>query len=135
MITVSLKEVYSLKLLSPRISRHNMSFEIRPGQLVALVRPSGAGKTTITYLISRLYDIDHGIVSIDGHDVREIAIDSLGDLIGIVTQETYLFHTSIRQNLLYVRPEATDEEVIAAAKAAAIHDHIMELDDDYETVV
>lgn len=113
----------------------DISFDIKPGQLAALVGPSGAGKTTITYLIPRLYDVDSGVVEIDGHDVKDIAMASLGELIGVVTQETYLFHTTIRQNLLYVRPEATEEEIIAAAKAAAIHDRIMELDDGYETIV
>lgn len=113
----------------------NISFTIKNGQLAALVGPSGAGKTTITYLIPRLYDADSGSIEIDGYNVKEIAATSLGDLIGVVTQETYLFHTSIRQNLLYVRPDATEEEIIAATKAAAIHDRIMELDDGYETVV
>jgi ATP-binding cassette subfamily B protein len=113
----------------------NISFTIKPGQLAALVGPSGAGKTTITYLIPRLYDVDSGAVEIDGHNVKEIALASLGALIGVVTQETYLFHTSVRENLLYVRPDATEEEIIAATKAAAIHDRIMEFDDGYETIV
>ena len=127
---------YSLTQESqPRMTLHNVSFAIKPGQLAALVGPSGAGKTTMTYLIPRLYDVDCGSVTIDGRDVREISLASLGTLIGVVTQETYLFHTSIRQNLLYVRPDATDEEMVAAAKAAAIHDRIMELDNGYETIV
>jgi ATP-binding cassette subfamily B protein len=119
----------------PQATLSNISFEVKPGQLVALVGPSGAGKTTITYLLPRLYDVDSGAVEIDGFNVKQIATESLGDLIGIVTQETYLFHASIRQNLLYVRPDATDEEMIAAARAAAIHDRIMELDDGYEAIV
>ena len=118
-----------------RATLSNVSFDINPGQLVALVGPSGAGKTTITYLIPRLYDVDRGAIEIDGHNVKEIELASLGTLIGVVTQETYLFHTSIRENLLYVRPDATEEEITAATKAAAIHDRIMELDDGYETVV
>ena len=113
----------------------HVSFDIKPGQLAALVGPSGAGKTTITYLVPRLYDVDSGEVEIDGHDVRDIALESLGDNIGVVTQETYLFHASVRENLLYAREDATEEEMIAAAKAAAIHDRIMELDDGYDTVV
>jgi len=114
---------------------NNISFEIKPGQLAALVGPSGAGKTTITYLVPRLYDVDRGAVEIDGHNVKDIALASLGEIIGVVTQETYLFHASVRENLLYARPDATEEEMIAAAKAAAIHDRIIELDDGYDTTV
>jgi ATP-binding cassette subfamily B protein len=113
----------------------NVDFDIRPGQLAALVGPSGAGKTTITYLVPRLYDVVDGSVSIDGLDVRDATLESLGHVIGVVTQETYLFHQSIRQNLMYGRPDATDEEMVAAAKAAFIHDRIMELSDGYDTVV
>ena len=118
-----------------RITLNDISFDIKPGQLAALVGPSGAGKTTITYLVPRLYDVDSGAVEIDGHNVKDIALASLGELIGVVTQETYLFHASIRENLLYARPNATEEEMIAAARAAAIHDRIMELDDGYDTIV
>jgi ATP-binding cassette subfamily B protein len=119
--------------LRPTLS--HISFEILPGQLAALVGPSGAGKTTITYLVPRLYDVDGGSVEIDGHNVKGVTLNSLGDLIGMVTQETYLFHASVRENLLYARENATEEEMIAAGKAAAIHDRIMELDDGYDTVV
>ncbi len=118
-----------------RPALRHVSFDIKPGQLAALVGPSGAGKTTITYLVPRLYDVDSGSVDIDGHDVRDIALESLGANIGVVTQETYLFHSSVRENLLYAREDATEEEMIAAAKAAAIHDRIMELDNGYDTVV
>src|SRR5579884_2040834 len=118
-----------------RNTLNHVSFTIKPGQLAALVGPSGAGKTTITYLVPRLYDVDNGAVKIDGHNVKDIALDSLSDIIGVVTQETYLFHASIRENLLYARQDATEEEMIAAAKAAAIHDRIMELDDGYDTIV
>lgn len=118
-----------------RPTLNNISFSIQPGQLAALVGPSGAGKTTITYLVPRLYDVDDGAVEIDGHNVKNIALASLGSLVGMVTQETYLFHASIRENLLYARPDATEEEMIAATRAAAIHDRIMELDDGYDTIV
>jgi ATP-binding cassette subfamily B protein len=112
-----------------------IDFEVGPGQLVALVGPSGAGKTTTTYLVPRLYDVDRGRVEIDGHDVRRVTLASLGRIVGFVTQETYLFHSSIRENLRYARPEASDAELEQAARAAAIHDRIMELPDGYDTVV
>src|SRR5438874_390471 len=118
-----------------RTTLNHVSFEIKPGQLAALVGPSGAGKTTISYLVPRLYDVDSGAVEIDGHNVKEIALASLGELIGVVTQETYLFHASIKENLLYARPDATDEEIVATAMAAAIHGRIMELNDGYDTIV
>ena len=118
-----------------RSTLSHVTFDIKPGQLAALVGPSGAGKTTITYLVPRLYDVDSGAVEIDGHNVKDIALASLGEIIGMVTQETYLFHASVRENLMYARSDATEEEMIAAAKAAAIHDRIIELDDGYDTVV
>jgi ATP-binding cassette, subfamily B, bacterial len=113
----------------------DVDLDIRPGQLAALVGPSGAGKTTVTYLVPRLYDVQEGAVEIDGLDVRKIKLESLGEAIGVVTQETYLFHDTVRRNLLYGKPDATDEEMIAAARAANIHDRIMELPDGYDTIV
>ena len=112
-----------------------VSFDVKPGQLVAFVGPSGAGKTSITYLISRLYDVTEGSILIDGVDVRDIHLSSLANLIGYVTQESYLFHTSVRNNLLYGAPEATDEQMEKAARAAFIHDKIMEMPEGYDSVV
>src|SRR6266516_2393837 len=119
----------------PRIMLNDVSFEIKPGQLAVFVGSSGAGKTTITYLVPRLYDVDSGAVEIDGYNVKDIVLESLGELIGVVTQETYLFHASVKENLLYARMDASEEDMIAAAKAAAIHDRIMELEDGYDTLV
>ena len=122
-------------LAIPPFGLEDIDFEVEPGELVALVGPSGSGKTTTTYLIPRLYDVDEGAVEIDGLDVRQIALASLGETIGFVTQETYLFHSSIRDNLTYARPEATEAELEAATRAAAIHDRIVELPDGYDTIV
>ena len=112
-----------------------IDFEALPGQLVALVGPSGAGKTTTTYLIPRLYDVDEGTVEIDGRDVRKVRLESLGHVIGVVTQETYLFHASIIENLRYAKPDATMAEIEEAARAAAIHERVMELPAGYDTIV
>ena len=113
----------------------DIDFEAAPGQLVALVGPSGSGKTTTTYLVPRLYDADEGSVEIDGTDVRKISLVSLGRVIGFVTQETYLFHDTVRANLLYAKPDATQDEIETAARAAAIHDRVTELPLGYETIV
>ncbi len=119
----------------PQFALEGIDFEVKPGQLVALVGPSGAGKTSTTYLIPRLYDTDRGTVEIDGTDVRKLSLESIGRIVGFVTQETYLFHASVRANLSYARPEATDEDLVTAARAAAIHERIMELPEGYDTVV
>ncbi len=113
----------------------DLSFEIEPGELIALVGPSGAGKTTISYLLPRLYDVALGSIEIDGHDLRNLTLDTLSEAIGVVTQEAYLFHDTIAANLRYARDGATAAEVEAATRAANIHDFIVGLPDAYETVV
>nr|HMN61602.1 ATP-binding cassette domain-containing protein [Anaerolinea sp.] len=113
----------------------DISFEVKPGQLAALVGPSGAGKTTLTYLIPRLYDPTSGRILMDGHDLRDVTNESLASQIGMVTQETYLFHDTIRTNLIYARLDATQAEIEQATKAANIHDFIMDLPNGYETIV
>jgi ATP-binding cassette, subfamily B, bacterial len=113
----------------------DVSFTAKAGQLVALVGPSGAGKTTVTYMIPRLYDVDSGSVKIDGQDVRDIALEDLKAIVGMVTQETYLIHSTVRENLKIAKPDATDLELEEACRFAAIHDHIASLADGYDTVV
>lgn len=113
----------------------DISFRAAPGELVALVGPSGAGKTTLTYLIPRLYDPTEGRILLDGHDLRDISLLSLSRQIGMVTQETYLFHDTIRTNLLYAKLDATQSEIEAACKAANIHDFITGLPERYDTIV
>ena len=113
----------------------HISFHVKPGQLAALVGPSGAGKTTLTYLIPRLYDPIDGRILIDGHDLKAVTLESLSAQIGMVTQETHLFHDTIRTNLLYAKLDANQAELEAAARAANIHDFIMELPDGYDTIV
>jgi ATP-binding cassette subfamily B protein len=117
------------------VALEGVSFKAASGQLVALVGPSGAGKTTVTYLIPRLYDPSSGVIRIDGIDVKEVSLDSLATAIGMVTQENYLFHDTIHTNLVYAKPEATQAEIEAAAKAANIHQFIMDLPDRYDTIV
>ncbi|WP_222865800.1 ABC transporter ATP-binding protein [Aeromicrobium senzhongii] len=111
-----------------------LSFTIEGGQLAAIVGPSGSGKTTATYLVPRFYDVQRGQVLIDGIDVRDITLSSLADCVGMVTQEPYLFHGTIRENIAYAKPGATADEIVAAATDANIHDRIMSFPDGYETV-
>lgn len=118
-----------------RRALRGVSFSIEPGQRVALVGPSGAGKTTITYLLPRFYDPTEGTITLDDHDLRDLTQESLRANIGAVTQDTFLFHASVRENLLYARPGATEEQIVAAAQAANIHDFIAGLPDGYETIV
>ena len=113
----------------------DLSLEVEPGQLAAIVGPSGAGKTTISYLIPRLYEPTRGQVLLDGTDIRTLTLATLADAIGMVTQETYLFHATVRENLVYARPDATQEQIEAATRAAQIHQRILDLSDGYDTVV
>jgi ATP-binding cassette subfamily B protein len=112
-----------------------VSFRVEPGQLVALVGPTGAGKSTAMTLVPRFHDPVSGRVVVDGHDVRELTLESLGSHIGIVFQDTFLFHASIADNLRYARPDATDQELVAAATAANLHHFIASLPDGYDTIV
>ena len=113
----------------------DISFTVPAGTKTALVGETGSGKTTCGYLVARLYDATQGTVSIDGIDVRELTFESLAAAVGVVSQETYLFHATVRENLRFARPEATDEEVEEAARAAQIHELIASLPDGYGTVV
>jgi ATP-binding cassette, subfamily B, bacterial len=114
---------------------YDVSLDVAPGQFAAFVGPTGAGKTTIAYLVPRLYDVDSGQVLIDGHDVRDVTLASLGESVAMVNQEPFLFHASIRENLRYARPDAEDEQIEAAARAANIHEMIERLPYGYDTVV
>ena len=113
----------------------DVSFEVPAGTTTALVGETGSGKTTIGYLVARLYDVDRGSVTIDGIDIRSATMASVARTIGVVSQETYLFHASIRENLRFAKPDATDEEIEEAARAARIHDLIASLPDGYDTMV
>ncbi|MFN8185661.1 MAG: ATP-binding cassette domain-containing protein [Gaiellales bacterium] len=112
-----------------------MSFIVPPGTTTAIVGETGAGKTTLAYLAARLYDPERGSVTIDGADVRELSFERLAELVGVVSQETYLFHATVRDNLRFARPDATDAEIEAACEAAQVHHVIAALPDGYDTVV
>lgn len=113
----------------------NVSFTIKPGETIALVGPTGAGKTTIVNLISRFYDIDSGKIFIDGYDLTEVSLESLRSQMGIMTQDNFIFHGTVRDNIMYGKLDATEEEMIAAAKAVNAHDFIMKLENGYDTVL
>jgi ATP-binding cassette, subfamily B, bacterial len=138
---VSLASLESIALKQPERTDaaagvlHDISFTAPAGQLTALVGPSGAGKTTITQLVSRMYDPNDGAVLIGGHDIRDVTLDSLHDVVGVVTQDAHLFHDTIRTNLLYARPSASEAEVVEACKAAQIWDLISVLPDGLDTIV
>jgi ATP-binding cassette subfamily B protein len=113
----------------------DVSFDVPAGPKTALVGETGVGKTTLAYLVARLYDVERGRVAIDGVDVRELSFASLAALVGVVSQETYLFHSSVRDNLRFAKPAATDDEIEAAVEAAQIRDLIESLPDGLETIV
>ena len=113
----------------------NVSFHINPGETIALVGPTGAGKTTIVNLISRFYDVQEGTIKIDGHDIKSVSIESLRKQMGIMTQDNFLFTGTIRENIAYGKLDATEDEIIAAAKAVHAHDFIMKLPKQYDTVL
>ena len=112
---------------------HDVSFTVKPGQTVALVGPTGSGKSTIVNLISRFYDVTDGAVTIDGHDIRSVQLDSLRRQMSVMQQESFVFSGTVMDNIRYGRLEATDEEVMEAAKAVYAHDFIMAMDKGYQT--
>lgn len=113
----------------------DVNFTIRPGETIALVGPTGAGKTTIVNLISRFYDIEEGTILIDGYDLTKVSIESLRRQMGVMTQDNFIFHGTIRENILYGKMDATEEEMIAAAKAVNAHDFIMKMENGYDTIL
>jgi len=135
---ISLASLESVAVLDKRVNAQvlrDVSFTVRPGQLVALVGPSGAGKTTVTNLVARLYDVTGGAVRVGGRDVREVTLESLRGAVGYVTQDAHMFHDTIRANLAYARPDATDEQMADALRAAQIGELVRSLPDGLDTVV
>jgi ATP-binding cassette subfamily B protein len=118
-----------------RPTLRDIDVTVPAGHSLAIVGETGSGKTTLSYLIPRLYDVTEGSVTIDGVDVRDMSFETLAAMVGVVSQETYLFHASVAENLRFAKPDATDEELVAAAKIAHIHDHLISLPDGYDTVV
>ena len=131
----SLEAVARLESRDTGVVLRDVSFTAEPGQMVALVGPSGAGKTTITHLVARLYDVTSGAVRVEGHDVRDVTLQSLEDAVGYVTQDAHMFHDTIRANMRYARPDATDEQIWAALEAAQIRRLVESLPDGLDTVV
>ena len=125
----------SFEYVSGRPALSDVSFVVEPGQMAALVGPSGAGKTSVTYLLPRLYDPTSGAIRLDGNDLRGVRLDSLRSQMGMVTQETFLFHSTVRENLRYGRPDATDDDLVEASKAAQLHNFIAGLPEGYDTIV
>lgn len=133
--TVQMEKVRFSYADGDRPAIDDVTLTIPAGSHVAIVGPTGSGKTTLGYLLARLYDVDSGSIRFDGVDLRDLSFDTLSRMLGVVTQDPYLLHASIAENLRFARPEATDAELVAATKVAQIHDHISELPDGYDTLV
>jgi ATP-binding cassette subfamily B protein len=128
-------DAVSFRYGSDRRTLEDVSFVVPAGTTTALVGETGSGKTTLGYLVARLYDVERGSIALGGVDVRDLSFQALADLVGVVSQETYLMHASVRENLTFGKPDATDEQVVAAAQAARIHDVVVGLPEGYETIV
>ncbi|MCX6098904.1 MAG: ABC transporter ATP-binding protein, partial [Candidatus Bipolaricaulota bacterium] len=128
-------ENVSFKYAAGDMVLQNIDLDIAPGSVVALVGPTGVGKTTLSMLIPRFYDVTEGAITLDGHDVRDLTLESLRQQTSIVLQEVFLFHGTVRENILFGRPGATEEEMIAAAKVANAHEFIAQLSDGYDTMI